>query len=72
MNMNKILLVLVVLSLVLAGVPAVPLGSVKRGLESGSISMGSTLKSSGGGSSPSHNTVIDIQAEIPDQVGGCF
>ena len=72
MNMNKILLVLVMLSLVLAGVQAVQLVSVKRGLESGSVSIGSSLQSSGGSSRPSHNTIMDIQAEIPDQVGGCF
>ena len=71
LKMDKILLILVTISLIIATVQAVQLFSVKSSLDSGSVSIGSvSVKSTAG--SPSPSTVIDIQAEIPDQVGGCF
>ena len=72
MKMDKILLILVVLSLLLAGVQAIQLGSVKKGLDSGSVSIASSAKSTSGGSSPAHKPAMDIKIDIPDQVGGCF
>jgi len=74
LKMDKILLILVVVSLLIAAVQAVQLISTKNSLNEGGFSLGSAstslpVGSSSGGQSSS---IIDIQAEIPDQVGGCF
>ena len=73
MKMDKILLILVVVSLFIAGVQAVQLMTVKSSFESGGVTIGSASSTNTVASSPIHSSsAIDIQAEIPDQVGGCF
>jgi len=73
MKMDKILLILVVVSLFIATVQALQLMTVKSSFDSGSVTMGSSSSKNTVASSPSNSrSAIDIQAEIPDQVGGCF
>ena len=72
LKMEKIMLILVVVTLFIAAVQAIQLISVKNSFDEGSFSAGSaSTKIATGGPSPS-SSAIDIQADIPDQVGGCF
>ena len=72
LKMEKILLILVVVTLLIAAVQAIQLINVKNSLNEGGFSVGSaSTKITTGSPSPS-SSIIDIQAEIPDQVGGCF
>ena len=72
LKMEKILLILVVVSLLIAAVQAIQLISVKNSFSEGSFSVGSASTKIATGSSSPSSSAIDIQAEIPDQVGGCF
>jgi len=74
LKMEKVLLIIVVMTLIIAAVQAFQLVNIKNSLNEGDFSIGSASTSmpvASGGSGHS-SSIIDIQAEIPDQVGGCF
>ncbi len=74
MKTEKILFVAVIAVLVLSAVQGLQLLNIRSDLGEGSLSVSSApanAPSVGGASSP-QRTAIDIQADIPDQVGGCF
>ncbi len=72
LKMEKILLILVVVTLLIAAVQAFQLINVKNSLNEGGFSIGSASTKIATGSPSPSSSAIDIQAEIPDQVGGCF
>lgn len=73
LKMEKVLLIIVVMTLIIAAVQAFQLVNIKNSLNEGDFSIGSASTKTPVASSPSpSSSIIDIQAEIPDQVGGCF
>lgn len=72
LKMNKILLILVVVTLIVAAVQAFQLINVKNSIDEEGFSVGSASTKIATGSPSPSSSAIDIQADIPDQVGGCF
>ena len=72
LKMEKVLLIMVVMTLIVAAAQAFQLINIKNSLDEGDFSIGSASTKIATASPSSSGSIIDIQAEIPDQVGGCF
>lgn len=71
MDKDKILMVALVFMVLIASVQAIQLFGIKQDIKESGFSV-STSTTGAKTSSGIISTAIDIQAEIPDQVGGCF
>jgi len=71
MNKEKILFFAIVILLVVASAQAVQLVNIKKEISDTGVSISANVGTNVQATS-SGGALVDIQADIPDQVGGCF
>lgn len=72
MDKDKILIIALVVMILFASIQAVQLFGIKKDIKEGGLSVSTSTAKVQTSSGSSSSASVDILADIPDQVGGCF